>query len=131
MAPLKARGLTFASSAMMAERQTMTPENHHDPDDDRDEIVVRTDQVEDGGLSLLPLAIGVGLALTLTFYPRIAARSDGLADHLGAMMLSWSMCVGITRGVGFVPRGVVMRAVLSTPSCLLALAAGAWRLMSI
>lgn len=107
------------------------PDTHHDPADDRDEIVSRTDQVEDGGFSLLPLSIGVALALMLTFYPRIAARSDGMADHLGAMMLSWAMCVGIARGVGFVPRGVVMRALLSTPSCLLALAAGAWRLTSI
>jgi predicted membrane protein len=103
----------------------------HDPGDDRDEIVSRSDQVEDGGLRLLPLVIGAALALTLTFYPRIAARSDGSPDHLGAMMLSWAMCVGIARGVGFVPRGAVMRALLSTPSCLLALAAGAWRLMSV
>jgi predicted membrane protein len=79
----------------------------------------------------LVLIIGIGVALTLTAYPFAAARAGGAADHPGLLLLVWAMSAGLVRGVGFVPDNIVLRIVFSAPACLLALAAGIWRLASV
>lgn len=70
------------------------------------------------GLALLPLGIAVTIALLLTVYPPIVSRADGHADHLAATLLMAAMSAGFVRGVGFLPRSHVLRAVFSTAACL-------------
>lgn len=86
-----------------------------------------TDTQAASSIKALPLTIGLGLMFGLTAYPRAVIDAAGHADHLAATLLAWAMTAGIVRGVGFVPRNVVARWLLSSPACWLALAAGVLR----
>ena len=77
------------------------------------------------GVSLLPLIIAIALTLLLTIYPPILTTPAGKADHAAATLALWSMSAGFIRGVGFVPRNRVLRALFSTGACLVCLAASA------
>lgn len=99
--------------------------------DERPDGATPRPPVPGGGWNIPLLIIGAGVALTLTVYPRIAAASTGKADHLGLLLLMWAMSASFVRGVGFVPRLMVLRALLSAPAALIALAAGIWRLMAV
>ncbi|WP_020650967.1 cyd operon YbgE family protein [Solimonas variicoloris] len=78
--------------------------------------------------SWLALAVGVGLMLAITAYPRLLVDAQGKADHWAATLACWAMAAGLTRGVGFVPRHPLPRWLLSGWACAAALAAVALRL---
>lgn len=56
-----------------------------------------------------------------TLYPPLLANAAGKADHHLALALFWAMSAGFVRGVGFVPRLWVWRALFSGGSCAAAL----------
>jgi predicted membrane protein len=56
-----------------------------------------------------------------TLYPPVMADAAGHADHRLAMALFWAMSAGFVRGVGFVPRLWVWRAIFSGWACAVAL----------
>lgn len=61
------------------------------------------------------------IMLVGTLYPPLMADAAGKADHSLAMALFWAMSAGFVRGVGFVPRLWVWRALFSGWSCAAAL----------
>ena len=67
------------------------------------------------------LATALSIMLVSTLYPPLMANAAGKADHLLAMALFWAMSAGFVRGVGFVPRRWVWRALFSGWSCATAL----------
>ncbi|MDC7787677.1 cyd operon YbgE family protein [Rhodoplanes sp. TEM] len=83
------------------------------------------------GWSVPALLIGIGVAVTVTIYPRAVTRPDGAPDMLAAALLFVAMSAGFVRGTGFVPRNLVGRLGLSLPVSLLALAAAVVRLMPL
>jgi predicted membrane protein len=83
-----------------------------------------------GGWSLPALFIGVAVTLVMTVYPFAAAKTGGAPDMLAASLLFWAMSAGFVRGLGFIPRLLVLRLLLSLPASLIALAAAIWRLAS-
>ena len=56
-----------------------------------------------------------------TLYPPLMADAAGKADHNLAMALFWAMSAGFVRGVGFVPRRGIWRAIFSGWACAAAL----------
>lgn len=52
-----------------------------------------------------------------TLYPPLMADAAGQADHDLAMALFWAMSAGFVRGVGFVPRRRIWRAIFSGWAC--------------
>lgn len=79
-------------------------------------------------LRLLPLAVAIAITGAITVYPFLATTPDGRADHLTAVLLLWSMSAGYVRGVGFVPRHVLPRGLLSNVACGAALTAALLRI---
>jgi predicted membrane protein len=75
------------------------------------------------GLHGPSLLLGVALMLAGSVYPPLMTDAQGRADHGLAMLLLWAMCAGLVRGVGFVPRFWLWRALFSGWSSLLALLA--------
>ena len=69
----------------------------------------------------LPLSIAVSIAVVVSVYPQ-AAMIGGRADHPALMALFWSMTAGFVRGVGFVPRQLLVRWLCSSTACLVGLA---------
>ena len=84
----------------------------------------------DPGFRLLSLATGIVLALLLTVFPQLAMTRWGVADHVAALLLLWSMSAGFVSGVGFVPRHRLPRLLLSSQACLGALVLGLLRVAS-
>lgn len=74
-------------------------------------------------LALLPLGVALLIMLGVTVYPRALIGADGHADHRLATLVFWAMSAGLVRGVGFAPRGRLLRALLSGGACALALLA--------
>lgn len=92
------------------------------------------DRLEAGGaapatrLHLPALLAGLAIMAAGSIDPRLLSDGDGRADHALAGLAMWAMSAGIVRGVGFVPRNPVARALLSGWACLAAaLGAMAWR----
>lgn len=79
------------------------------------------------GIAPLPLLVAIAIALGVTAYPPLLAPA-GHTDHWASLALMAAMGAGFVRGVGFVPRRPLARALLSAPACLAALAAGPLRL---
>jgi predicted membrane protein len=67
------------------------------------------------------LAVALVIMVAGTLYPPLMADAAGKADHKLAMALFWAMSAGFVRGVGFVPRLWVWRALFSGWSCAAAL----------
>ncbi len=67
------------------------------------------------------LAAALVIMVAGTLYPPLMADAAGKADHNLAMALFWAMSAGFVRGVGFVPRLWVWRALFSGWSCAAAL----------
>ena len=67
------------------------------------------------------LAVALVIMVAGTLYPPLMADAAGKADHNLAMALFWAMSAGFVRGVGFVPRLWVWRALFSGWSCAAAL----------
>lgn len=70
------------------------------------------------GVALLIMVVG-------SIYPFMFAKPDGRADHALAGALFWAMSAGFVRGIGFLPRHLVLRWVFSGWSCLLGLTVAA------
>jgi predicted membrane protein len=67
------------------------------------------------------LAVALVIMVAGTLYPPLMADAAGKADHNLAMALFWAMSAGFVRGVGFVPRLWVWRAIFSGWACAVAL----------
>jgi predicted membrane protein len=67
------------------------------------------------------LAVALLIMVGGTLYPPLMADAAGKADHHLAMALFWAMSAGFVRGVGFVPRLWVWRALFSGWACAAAL----------
>jgi predicted membrane protein len=67
------------------------------------------------------LAVALVIMVGGTLYPPVMADAAGKADHNLAMALFWAMSAGFVRGVGFVPRLWVWRAIFSGWACAAAL----------
>jgi predicted membrane protein len=67
------------------------------------------------------LAVALVIMVAGTLYPPLMADAAGKADHTLAMALFWAMSAGFVRGVGFVPRRWVWRALFSGWACAAAL----------
>lgn len=67
------------------------------------------------------LSVALVIMVVGTLYPPLMADAAGKADHNLAMALFWAMSAGFVRGVGFVPRLWVWRALFSGWSCAAAL----------
>jgi len=72
-------------------------------------------------IHLPSLMVGVAVMIGGTLYPLIMARASGGADHVLAAMLFWAMSAGFVRGVGFIPKSLAPRWLLSGWGCLAAL----------
>jgi len=72
-------------------------------------------------MHLPSLAVGLLVMVGGTLYPPLMADAAGKADHHLAMALFWAMSAGFVRGVGFVPRLWVWRAIFSGWACAAAL----------
>ena len=72
-------------------------------------------------MHLPSLAAALLIMIAGTLYPPLMADAAGKADHGLAMALFWAMSAGFVRGVGFVPRLWVWRALFSGWSCAAAL----------
>jgi predicted membrane protein len=72
-------------------------------------------------MQLPSLAVALVIMVAGTLYPPLMADAAGKADHNLAMALFWAMSAGFVRGVGFVPRLWVWRALFSGWSCAAAL----------
>lgn len=84
----------------------------------------------DPGFRILSLATGVVLALLLVLFPRVAMDRWGGADPLAAGVLLWAMGAGFASGLSLVPRQRVLRGLLSSEACLLALVLSLLRIAS-
>lgn len=67
------------------------------------------------------LMVALAIMLVGSVYPLLFADAQGQADHGLAMALFWAMSAGLVRGVGFVPRWWLWRALFSGWACALAL----------
>ncbi len=67
------------------------------------------------------LLVALSIMLGGSIYPVLMMRADRSANHALALALFWAMSAGMVRGVGFVPRAWVWRALFSGWSCLAAL----------
>lgn len=67
------------------------------------------------------LAAALLIMVAGTLYPPLMADAAGKADHSLAMALFWAMSAGFVRGVGFVPRRWIWRALFSGWACAAAL----------
>lgn len=79
---------------------------------------------------MAPLALFAALLLlaVMTVHPALATHADGRPDMPAALLLFWAMSAGFVRGVGFVPRHVLPRLLLSGMACAVALLLAAARL---
>lgn len=66
------------------------------------------------------------IMLVGSIHPLLFADAAGKADHSLAMALFWAMSAGLVRGVGFVPRFVLWRAVFSGWACAAGLLLAIW-----
>jgi predicted membrane protein len=73
------------------------------------------------GLHLPCLFTGLVVMLAGTAYPYFMADAHGRAAHGLAAALFWAMSAGFVRGVGFIPRRRLWRALFSGWACALAL----------
>jgi predicted membrane protein len=69
-------------------------------------------------MAFFPLLIALCIFLLFSVIPQLLIQ-DGIANHGAASLLFWAMSAGFTRGVGFIPKFIVPRLLLSTYACLI------------
>jgi len=80
-----------------------------------------------GGLHWPALLCALAVMVLVTVYPPILANAHGQADHTLAALWMSAMAAGFIRGVGFIPRHAVWRALFSGWTCaLMCVLAIAW-----
>lgn len=82
-------------------------------------------------IRLLPLLLAIAVMLGITAWPGALAGPSGAADHLAAMALFWAMSAGFVAGVGFRPRKLLIRLLLSPLACWLGVILAGLRLASL
>lgn len=73
------------------------------------------------GMAPFALVTGLALMLLMTALPGLATNRQAQADHPAALLIFWAMSAGLVRGVGFIPRHLLPRLLLSGLACILAL----------
>ncbi|PKO56486.1 MAG: hypothetical protein CVU28_02780 [Betaproteobacteria bacterium HGW-Betaproteobacteria-21] len=71
-----------------------------------------------GRIRILPLAAAIVIMVGITIWPGALSGPGGGADHRAAMALFWAMSAGFVSGVGFRPRFLAWRWLLSGTACL-------------
>lgn len=71
-----------------------------------------------GRIRMLPLAAAIVIMVGITIWPGALSGPGGEADHRAAMALFWAMSAGFVSGVGFRPRLLAWRWLLSGSACL-------------
>lgn len=79
------------------------------------------DRVASVPVHLPALLVGIAIMMIGTAFPFVMSDASGRADHGLATALLWAMAAGFVRGVGFIPRHRVWRALFSGWSCVIAL----------
>ncbi len=70
-------------------------------------------------IAWVPLLIAMIICVGVTIFPSFLVDSQGHADHAAASALFWAMSAGFIRGVGFIPKSVILRWLFSTTSCVI------------
>ncbi|WP_227544660.1 cyd operon YbgE family protein [Sapientia aquatica] len=73
------------------------------------------------GMQILCLLIALSIMVGGTAYPPLLMTTSGKVDHGLATLVFWSMSAGFVYGVGFVPKNIVARWLLSFWACLVGL----------
>lgn len=81
------------------------------------------------GLAWLPLLLGLLILVVMTILPAVATDATGKADHPAALLLFAAMSAGFVRGVGFIPKNLVGRVLLSGPASFILILLAGLRLM--
>ncbi len=83
------------------------------------EPATEPDAPEPTKIAWFPLLIAMIICVGVTIFPRFLVDSQGHADHAAASALFWAMSAGFIRGVGFIPKSMILRWLFSTTSCVL------------
>ncbi len=75
-------------------------------------------------IALLPLLLAIAICVVISILPQLLVQ-HGIANHGAASLLFWAMSAGFIRGVGFIPRQRILRALFSTYACLFGIIAAA------
>jgi predicted membrane protein len=81
------------------------------------------------GLAWLPLLLALLILIVMTILPGMATDAAGAADHTAATLLFGAMSAGFVRGVGFVPRNLIGRVLLSGAATVIFFLLACLRLM--
>ena len=77
------------------------------------------------------LLVALVIMLVGSIYPLLFADAAGKADHGLALALFWAMSAGFVAGVGFRPRKLLIRLLLSPLACWLGVILAGLRLASL
>jgi len=80
-------------------------------------------------IAFLPLLVALCICLFLSVLPQLLIK-EGVANHGAATLLFWAMSAGFTRGVGFIPKHIVPRWLLSSYACLMGVCGAGWIMLS-
>ena len=83
---------------------------------------IRADAPPSAPMALIPLFIAIGICVGISIFPQLLV-AHGLANHAAASCLFWSMSAGFVRGVGFIPKNLIIRFLFSSYACFLGLLA--------
>jgi predicted membrane protein len=81
------------------------------------------------GLAWVPLLLALLILVVMAVLPGMATKASGAADHTAAMLIFGAMSAGFVRGVGFVPRNLIGRALLSGETTVILFLLACLRLM--
>jgi predicted membrane protein len=70
-------------------------------------------------VSWIPLICAVGIMIALSIYPGFLVKPTGDVDRISAYLFFWSMTAGFIRGVGFIPKTLLLAIIFSGPACLI------------
>lgn len=93
------------------------------------QIETQSDTPDKPGLAWLPLLLALLILVVMTILPGMATNPAGAADHTAAMLLFGAMSAGFVRGVGFVPRNLIGRVLLSGETTIILFLLACLRLM--
>lgn len=90
------------------ESQVPNPRNGEETENGNNE------NTKTANLSWLSLLLGLAIMAIVSVYPMIFADKLGKVDHWALMILMWAMAAGLIRGVGFIPKNIIIRIITST-----------------
>lgn len=89
----------------------------------------QSDEPDQPGLAWLPLLLALLILIVVTVLPGVATDANGKADHTAAMLMLSAMSAGFVRGVGFIPRNLIGRVLLSGAAAVILFLLACLRLM--